>query len=448
MAANTKSKSPLPGTRSATGARKATTKPMRRQRPQTAHHPQVAPAAGAPVVHRKKFRRMRDFLAGVAHACETGWEYTKRTYQEGKHIRAFWQGYRACRTRKPLGQTLKELYLVARKWKILPFNYFRNALYDRNTPYADAFLSFMPEPVLFTRYMPILSPLKHRVLIHNKYFFHQLLTSYGIDSPSIALWSFDGTIYCKDGVVLSESDLTRALDDHVGETRVLKPQHLSNGKSVEFVSVVHRGRNLCLEMGDGTARAYAELRAACDQLGDWQLEAAVIQHPAVAAVYPDSVNTARIVTLSYPDGRTEILAALMRMGRNGSKIDNASAGGLHAHIDVESGQFLGPGYSKTDNATYTHHPDTGHAFAGVALPYWDEVVAVALRGSGLFMQTHTIAWDIAIGETGPIVIEGNPTWNPGTMERGSYPKGDLIIAAADAWQSHRSASDRTKRQSG
>ncbi|NNG03243.1 MAG: hypothetical protein HKM95_03980 [Inquilinus sp.] len=440
MESSTKATDPIPGTRLAPHPRNTGVKRARQRRA-----PAVAPApamtvATPSVVRRKKFFRTRIFFSRIATASAFGWEHAKRTYQEGKHIREYLRGFRQCRTRKPLGTILKELCLVALKWKILPFNYFRNALYDRNTPHADEFLSFLPEPVLFTRYMPVLSPEKYRVVVHNKYFFHQLMELNGIDSPPLAIWSFSKTIYGKYGAILSESHLTRALEDHVGETLVLKPQHLSDGKAIEFLSVVRRGRNLQLEADPGTAYGYAGLCATCDRLGDWLLEQAIRQHPVVAAIYPHSVNTVRIVTLAYPDGQIRILAALMRMGRKGSKIDNASAGGIHVHIDVDTGRFLDPAYSKTDNATYTVHPDTGHPIAGVALPFWDEIVAVTKRGAGLFMQTHTIAWDIAIGEAGPIVIEGNPTWNPGTMERGSFPKGDLIIAAAEAWR------EKVKRQ--
>ncbi len=387
-----------------------------------------------PAIKRRKLYRTRVFLSRIAGFVANSWEYVKRTYQEGKHIRNYLRGLRQCETRKPWWTILKEMYLVSRKWKTLPLNYFRNALYDQRTPHADEFLSFIPEAVLFTRYMPILSPGKYRILVHNKYFFHQLLKLYSIDSPSVVIWSFARTIYGNNGAILNDHDLGLVLAGRVGGRLVLKPQHGSNGKAIEFVSVVRGGETLQLEVGGGLNYGYAALRAACDRLGDWQLEEAVRQHPVVSAIYPDSVNTVRIVTLAYPDGQTQILAALMRMGRSGSTIDNASAGGIHVHIDVESGQCLHPAYSKTDNATYSEHPDTGHSFAGVMLPFWNEIVTIAMRGAGLFMQTHTIAWDIAIGEAGPLVIEANPTWNPGTMERGSFPKGDRIIAAAEAWR--------------
>ena len=390
--------------------------------------------ATPPVFKRKKLYGTRIFFGKIAAFAANGWEYVKRTYQEGKHLRNYLRGLRQCKTRKPGWTILKEMYLVTRKWKTLPLNYFRNALYDKRTPYADEFLSFIPEPVLFTRYMPILSPFKYRVLVQNKYFFHQLLKSYDIDSPSKVIWSFAGTIYGEHGAILNEDELTRELAVHVGETLVLKSQQGSNSNALQFVAVVRGNKTLQLEAGNGVLYGYAELRAAYNLFGDWQLEEVVRQHPVVSAIYPHSVNTVRIVTLAYPDGDTQILAALMHMGRMGLIIDSANAGGIHVHIDVETGQFLNTAYSIIDNATYTVHPDTGHPFAGVVLPFWNEIVSIAKRGAALFMQTHTIAWDIAIGEVGPIVIEGNPTWNPGTMERGSFPKGDHIIAAAAAWR--------------
>ena len=390
--------------------------------------------ATPPIFKKKKSYGTRKLFRNIAALIANSCVYVKRTYQEGRHLRNYLRGLRQCQTRKPYRTILKEMYQVTRKWKTLPLNYFKNALYDQRTPYAEQFLAFIPEPVLFTRYMPILSPTKYRILMHNNYFFNQLLRSYDIDSPSIVLWSFARTIYGENGAILNDDELTRELAVHVGETLVLKSQHGSSGNAIKFVSVVRGDNTLQLEAGNGVSYGYAELRAAYNLLGDWQLEEAVRQHPLVSAIYPHSINWVRIVTLTYPDGEIQILAALMHMGRSGSIINNACAGGIHVHIDINTGEFLNRAYSKTDNATYTVHPDTGHPFPGVVLPFWNEIVSIAKRGAALFMQTHTIAWDIAIGEVGPIVIKGNPTWNPGTMERGSFPKGDRIIAAAAAWQ--------------
>lgn len=385
---------------------------------------------------RRKFYNTRAFLETSTGFFESLGEYVIRTYREGKYLPNYWRGFRLCQTRKPLWTMFGEIWQMAKKWKILPFNYFRNALYDLKTPHHEKYLSFMPEPVLFTRYMPILSPVEYRMLVHNKYFFHQLLKSYGMASPHLMLWSFAKMMYSDDGLVQNDHGVAKALEPYIGESVVFKSQLGARGENVRFLSVDKHNGKIRLRGEGGMSYDFTQLRTECRRLGDWQLEEEVKQHSHVSAIYPSSVNTVRIVTLNYPDGQTKVLAALMRMGRNGSKIDNASAGGIHAHIDVEKGQFLVPAYSKNDNATFTEHPDTHHPFAGVTLPLWEEILDTVMRGAKLFMQTHTIAWDVAISVDGPVIIEGNPTWNPGTMERGSYPKGDHIIAAAEAWRRH------------
>jgi hypothetical protein len=383
---------------------------------------------------RRKLYHTRAAFARASALLESGSEYVIRTYREGKYIRNYVRGLRRCQSRKSWRQMLVEIAQVAWKWKILPFNYFRNALYDRTTPYNERFLAFMPEPVLFTRFMPVLSPPDYRILVHNKYFFHELLQAYGIPAPELVAWSFSRTLYGHDGVIRDDHALCRALEKSDAGALVLKSQGGARGERIEFVAVSRNGGDPQLRNERGEVYDYAKLWAKCDRLGDWLLEERVRQHPSVSALYDGSVNTVRIVTLCYPDGETRILAALMRMGQKGSSVDNASAGGIHAHLDFERGQLLAPAYCKNDNATYAEHPDTGHPIAGFAVPYWDEVVNTVTRAAKRFVQTHTIAWDVAISERGPVVIEGNPTWNPGTMERGSYPKGDLIIAAAEAWK--------------
>lgn len=392
---------------------------------------------GWPPARRKKLHRTRAFFVeGSVFLGKVG-DYTKRTYQEGKHIRSYLRCFRQCKTRKPWRRILLETLLVAWKWKALPFNYFMLALYDLSTPHNDKFLSFMPEPVLFSRYFPILSPPEYRILIHNKYFFHQLLGSFGIASPNLVVWSFDGTLYGRDGVILDDASLSCALESSVGDVLVFKPQNDARGHGIEFLAVVRDGACVRLMLDEGRLYGFKQLRAASGRMGDWLLQERVSQHADISAIYPHSVNTLRIVAINFPDGEIRILAALMRMGRNRSVIDNASAGGIHAHIDVEEGRLLAPAYCKTDNVTFAKHPDTGHPFAGVTLPFWREVLETVRRGTKLCMHTHAVAWDIAFTEAGPVVIEGNPVWGPFTNGRGAYPNGDTIVAAAEAWKANK-----------
>ena len=69
------------------------------------------------------------------------------------------------------------------------------------------------------------------------------------------------------------------------------------------------------------------------------IEELVVQDPRMAAFHPSSVNTMRVMTW-YDGGEMTILYALVRMGRGGSVIDNASAGGVIAAVDRESGTIM------------------------------------------------------------------------------------------------------------
>ena len=55
-----------------------------------------------PVIKRRKLYRTRIFLGGIAGFVANSWEYVKRTYQEGKHIRKLSAGIEAMRNAKIL----------------------------------------------------------------------------------------------------------------------------------------------------------------------------------------------------------------------------------------------------------------------------------------------------------------------------------------------------------
>lgn len=360
--------------------------------------------------------------------------YIKRTFEEGKYFFSNLRSLKKCKTKKPWWKIIVELMRTVKKWKVIPFNYFRQALYDLNTPYSDSYLSFMPEPILFTTYMPLLSPVKYRILIHNKYFFKQLLILNGAETAKLLLWSFSGSIYSDNGLIDDEETLSLALENLLGDKVVFKFQNGSRGENVHFLSVVNSDKQIRLVDTDGTVYDWRKLRQSAQQSDDWLIEAKMNQHETISRIYPHSVNTLRIVTLNFPDGHTEILCALMRFGRNGSLIDSASAGGMHVHIEIDTGRLGEHAYCKNENNAFTEHPDTKTVFGGITIPYWHEVLLMLKRLSEVFMQTHTIGWDVGISENGPLIIEGNPSWNPGTMERGSFPKAEKIIAASRAWK--------------
>jgi len=138
--------------------------------------------------------------------------------------------------------------------------------------------------------------------------------------------------------------------------------------------------------------------------GDCVLEEALIQHPAMAAIYPGSVNTVRIATL-LGDKASGIVYAFLRIG-NGRVMDNVDCGGMAARVDLDSGVINTVAADK-QGREYARHPLTDAPITGFQLPFFEEAKAACLEAMRLVPQMRFVAWDVAITPQGPEFIEGN-----------------------------------------
>ena len=192
--------------------------------------------------------------------------------------------------------------------------------------------------------------------------------------------------------------------------------NLTTATEAEFAEFLNgRGDIICKPIdgssGQGilkcTPQEYADPKALYEKLkaaGIGIVEDKVIQHEAIAALCPTSVNTIRVATL-LGDKKEGIVYAYIRIG-NGKVMDNVDCGGMAARIDLESGKLLTVGADKAGN-TFTKHPMTGTDIIGFTIPYWEEAKAMCMEAARKVPQMRFIAWDVAITEDGPTFIEGN-----------------------------------------
>ena len=180
----------------------------------------------------------------------------------------------------------------------------------------------------------------------------------------------------------------------------------------------------CLEPRNGHLYCKEE-RVDADWL--WNKYAAVIErgflieeraanHRVLEAIYPDALNTVRITTVKTADGNWHLLLPYIKFGRGGSQVDNMSAGGMIAGIGEDG--CLGTAHCSKSRDRFERHPDTDAAIAGTRVPFFDEAKALALEASATFGFIATVAWDVGITPSGPVIIEGNPFWDPqGVQDR-------------------------------
>ena len=135
------------------------------------------------------------------------------------------------------------------------------------------------------------------------------------------------------------------------------------------------------------------------------VEELICQHPDMAKVYPDAVNTIRLVTI-FRDGVCTPLFAFWRMGTGGQYVDNLNSGGISAKLDIETGSVTLPAANK-DGTLFHTHPITGEPIVGFRIPHWQQVLALADAAARIVPQVGYVGWDIAVRHDDAVLVEGN-----------------------------------------
>lgn len=142
-------------------------------------------------------------------------------------------------------------------------------------------------------------------------------------------------------------------------------------------------------------------------------EECIVQHPAIAAFNPSSVNTVRVLTIvDAKDGEAEChhVYAGFRMGR-GKSVDNFHAGGIIASVDTATGITCMDAIDLYGNH-YPLHPLSGLKTEGFRLPNWNKVLDITEKAALRLASSKTggasmVGWDVAITQNGACLVEGN-----------------------------------------
>lgn len=133
------------------------------------------------------------------------------------------------------------------------------------------------------------------------------------------------------------------------------------------------------------------------------------QHPDMARLYPQAINTVRITTVrDLNTGNIELMGCMLLMGARGAVVSNWHYGGVIINIE-ENGYLNKYGYSLYEKRI-TQHPETGVLFETFKVPFFEKCVAEAKRCHELFYGVHSIGWDFAILPDDIMFIEGNDNW--------------------------------------
>lgn len=163
------------------------------------------------------------------------------------------------------------------------------------------------------------------------------------------------------------------------------------------------GHGVTFLSGDGLAQKVFELID--NEKRDYVIQKTLEQHPTLAMVNPDSVNTIRHISF-LEDGKVTVYSSILRMGINHSRVDNASSGGITCGIRRDG--RLKPIAFAVSGKKYEKHPSTGVSFDTITVPSFEKSLDLVKRLHQSLPLFRLLSWDIAIDKEGnPVLLEPN-----------------------------------------
>lgn len=228
--------------------------------------------------------------------------------------------------------------------------------------------------------------------------------------------------------ISAASPLTAAdLSDLLNETSriVVKPLDQYGGRNVQVIDV------------EPSPEGRQRFLSWVNQLGGCHIvEEYIDQTGRLRQLNPSSVNSVRVVTMRHLDGRIELLNAYVRSGREGSLVDNLTAGGRAWVVDLRNGEFREAEDAHGHYRFFPPHdtrkregnrPDAYGSGMDTRIPGWDKVVSFCISAHEHAPEGLRYAgWDVCVSEEGLYMLEGNGT--PG-LHFAYSPKEE-----ADPWE--------------
>ena len=213
-----------------------------------------------------------------------------------------------------------------------------------------------------------------------------------VNRPVTVFHKYNGLFHDKNYVRISLAEAVRKAKD-CGEVILKKGKFSMGGKGITFWNAETDDVSKLSEfLLDSDA-------VVCQEL--------IKQHESTAKINPSSVNTLRIMTLLFNDD-IHVLSSVFRMGVNGSRVDNASSGGIVCGVNP-NGRLKDMAFTPSGQK-FMKHPG-GMSFEDVIIPCYEKCVNLAVSLAGRFSNlSRLISWDMAIDQSGhPMLIEFNLT---------------------------------------
>ena len=291
--------------------------------------------------------------------------------------------------RKSLFSIFKELTYLKKK-RFSKKSYFTNLMYKKSAGNID---DYVDDKVYFKISDNYYRTDGKHPLLEEKIVFQEHLKLHNIPGTKLLAKLLKGRLFVGQDVYTTKEKIMNRLKELADEydSIFIKPTDGSGGRGI---LKVNKGENFNFE----------DLSMSLDYI----VEQTLIQHEALNKVNPHSINTLRVITFKMGED-VLIPNCFLRMSNGKSFLDNACAGGIFVTYDLNSNRLGDTGYQlfKHGAKSFTKHPTSKFEFKDASLPFNEEVIKLVTRAALSYEEIESIGWDVAITETGPVILEGN-----------------------------------------
>ncbi|NPU84679.1 MAG: hypothetical protein HPY65_09340 [Syntrophaceae bacterium] len=309
--------------------------------------------------------------------------------------------------RKSLQQITKEFFISSLKSRSIASYYFTSLLYKKNIINYLDYISHKE-----WQYMQrVMCDDSTHAILGDKLYFHKHFEGFNIPMPRLLAYNLREKVVVsgEKGWTSHEVTTPESLDI------ILKTLLFRSSNHAIFMkpTLLSGGHGIVRFSDENVSLQKHQLTDLLEKItsDSYIFQDGVKQHGDLEMLNRTTLNTIRIDTFKACGQKPEIISAFIRIGREGSFVDNITAGGFYVGINMETGRLRPYGVLEIPDGgmLLTHHPVSGMKFEGFLIPYYEKVKSLAIEAADCLPQS-LIGWDIGVSESGPVLIEGNTVY--------------------------------------
>lgn len=258
-------------------------------------------------------------------------------------------------------------------------------------------IRYIPENIFYRKIDPALNKIEFRDTYGDKNIYDKIFPD--VLKPKTIIRNMNGKFYDAEYKLLSfEKAIGMALRYIKDNMVIIKPTlDTGAGKNISVINLMNKDKKSIYDYLLNEIKKYDK---------DFIIQEYIKQHEVLNKIHKNSLNTLRIITLRL-NNNIYFLSGIVRMGNNGSVVDNASVGGLTCGFN-SSGELNSFATNHNQFKKFTKHPYSNFVFKNSELPNIKEAIEVAKISHEKLAYFDIASWDIAINESSePVLIEVN-----------------------------------------